>query len=393
MDEGDGERPTKLQKVDHDVQDDRIEPVMSGAIQTSDVTTNGQSDADGSHQDGQTTEKLSKNQLKKLRRKQRWEEKREQRKLRRKEKLKARKERRREQKEKGEVQLSRKAQQARSVLLPITFVIDCGWDEYMLDHERISLSSQLTRCYSDNSRAPFRGHLIISSFNKLLKERFDTVLAKTHENWKGVRFLSEDFVFAASLAADWMKAPGSQLLGAFSGKTDAKPEDGEVVYLSSESPNTLTELKPYSTYIVGGLVDKNRHKGVCYKRATELGIKTAKLPIGEYLQMSTRKVLATNHVVEIMLRWLELGDWGEAFLRVIPKRKGGVLKPGVKDEAGDSAEARDNADDTSSATSGSESSDEQETTDDEGGPSMQEEKGEHQVTDGQSPNAQEAGST
>jgi tRNA (guanine9-N1)-methyltransferase len=88
----------------------------------------------------------------------------------------------------------------------------------------------------------------------------------------------------------------------------------------------LTELKPYSTYIIGALVDKNRHKAVCYKQAVAKGIKTAKLPIGEYIEMSHRSVLATNHVVEIMLRWLECRDWGEAFMKVIPQRKGGRLK-------------------------------------------------------------------
>ena len=230
---------------------------------------------------------------------------------------------------------SRRRRPAQAATLPLTFVLDCSYDELMLDKERISLSSQITRSYSDNNRSPYRAHLVVSSFDKLLKERFETVLAKTHENWKGVRFMSEDFMHAAEVAKDWMK-PGeaNKMEGMFAKKAnDAKPEDGEVVYLSSESPETLLELKPYSTYIIGGLVDKNRHKGICYKRAVEKGIKTAKLPIGDYIQMQSRAVLATSHVVEIMLRWLEIGDWGEAFMQVIPSRKGGVLKE-TKDNSG-----------------------------------------------------------
>ena len=50
--------------------------------------------------------------------------------------------------------------------------------------------------------------------------------------------------------------------------------------------------------------------------------------------MNSRSVLAVNHVVEIMLRWLECGDWGEAFEKVIPKRKGGVLRSKIKAKEG-----------------------------------------------------------
>ena len=99
-----------------------------------------------------------------------------------------------------------------------------------------------------------------------------------------------------------------------------------LVYLTSDSPHTLDRLSPYTSYIIGGIVDKNRHKGICYKRACERGIPTAKLPIGEYMTMQSRTVLTTNHVVEIMLKWLDTGDWGEAFLSVIPKRKEAKLK-------------------------------------------------------------------
>lgn len=150
---------------------------------------------------------------------------------------------------------------------------------------------------------------------------------------------------AAEMAKDWMKEPqGGQMAGVLTEQADAKPEDGEVIYLTSDSPDTLTELKPYSTYIIGGLVDKNRHKGICYRQATERGIKTAKLPIGDYIQMASRSVLTTNHVMEIMLRWLEVGDWGEAFMQVIPQRKGGQLKkPKEASEDAENEEAAEEA--------------------------------------------------
>lgn len=139
--------------------------------------------------------------------------------------------------------------------------------------------------------------------------------------------MEENWLHAADQAKEWMQAPkGGEMVGPFADVTDAKPEDGELVYLSSDSEETLTEIKPYSTYIIGGLVDRNQHKGVCHQRATEMGIRTAKLPIGDYIQMASRTVLATNHVVEIMVRWLQLRDWGEAFMQTLPARKGGTLK-------------------------------------------------------------------
>jgi tRNA (guanine9-N1)-methyltransferase len=375
---------------------------------------------------------LSKNQLKKLKKKQEWEDGREQRKVHRKEKDKARKERRREeiiQQITAEEEAAASGANIPATLdadgnpqdptaarapklagrkhaglpgsqqVPVTFIFDCDFDDLMLETELTSLGSQLTRCYSDNRKGTFRAHLAVSSYGKRLKERFDGVLEGQHKNWKGFRVCEEDFVSVAEQAKVWMRSKGGgKVVGAIAqdrvqeaedaitkgsedatskaanvqggkrdvvvtqdelpseetqdGATEQKalsttetfntteapstrevpsnaPEDlpdGEVIYLTADSPNTLTTLSPYSTYIIGGIIDRNRHKGICYKRAQERGIKTAKLPIGEYLEMASRQVLATNHVNEIMVKWLEEGDWGRAFMSVIPKRKGGVLK-------------------------------------------------------------------
>ncbi|CAI7577479.1 unnamed protein product [Penicillium glandicola] len=382
------ERPRKLVKLDHDEETTHevLGPAMTGAgdvagnepkpacaqignepldlseftVQQEKKTSNESTTQDGAEGHAPV---MSKNQMKKLRRAEAIQQKRALQKAQKKDKIIEKRERRRamiqEARETGGEEAvnnlralwrGKKAKHTKSTLLPLTFVMDCGYDELMSDRERISLAGQLTRSYSDNSRAIFNGHMMFSSFDKLLKERFDTVLA-CHKNWKRVRFLQEDFVRAGELAKEQMtSARGGQLAGPFSEQTDAKPEEGEIIYLSSDSENTLTELKPYSTYIVGALVDKNRHKAVCYNQAVAKGIKTAKLPIGQYIQMAHRPVLATNHVIEIMLAWLELRDWGAAFMKVIPTRKGGALR-GKQNEGEDDAENdAEDAEDAEDAT-------------------------------------------
>ncbi|EDN97274.1 hypothetical protein SS1G_11799 [Sclerotinia sclerotiorum 1980 UF-70] len=160
--------------------------------------------------------------------------------------------------------------------------------------------------------------------------------------------IEEDLEPSESVAATSV-APETTSIPAVS-ETSQVPEPSEpnpttstnpppsIIYLTSDSPNTLTTLTPNTTYIIGGIVDKNRHKGLCYKRACDAGVATAKLPIGEYMTMQSRTVLTVNHVMEIMIRWLETGDWGEAFLKVIPKRKEAKLRTKGRDGEGEGEE-------------------------------------------------------
>lgn len=301
---------------------------------------------------------MSKSRLKKLKKQQRWEEGKDGRRMKRREKRHERQVRKRARREE---EIAAAATEGRDpnldndrrgrphVKVPVAIIVDCQYEQYMQEGELVSLSSQITRCYSDNRAAKHPVHLYISSYGGNMKQRNETVLENQHLKWKGVHLCEGDFVEVASHAKAAMASPRGgeriQLLQqdnsaepvslatpAQTTKSAPTPEleaddvDKSIVYLTADSPYILDRLEPNTSYVVGGIIDKNREKGLCYRLAREKNVRTAKLPIGEYMVMHHRHVLATNHVVEIMLKWLETGDWGAAFMQVIPTRKGGKLR-------------------------------------------------------------------
>lgn len=312
---------------------------------------------------GPDEQPMSKNALRRLRKQQKWDDGKDDRRKRRKEKRHDRKVRDRAERAtliaQGVDPATLIQKKPSAVVVPVSLVLDCDFEQYMTDKERVSLSSQVTRSYSDNKGAKYRSHLCVAGFSGRLQERFTGVLGNQHENWKGIDFCEDNFLVCAEKARASMSEDGGELIAPLQNSLDnpvpwvrdetdpfplpdPEPQLNEaykdVVYLSSDSPYTLERLEPHTIYIIGGLVDKNREKGLCYRRAREKGIRTARLPIGQFMVMQSRQVLATNHVVEIMLKWLEFEDWGKAFMAVIPKRKGGRL-------IGDDTEEQDEDDD------------------------------------------------
>ena len=110
-----------------------------------------------------------------------------------------------------------------------------------------------------------------------------------------------------------------------------------LVYLSADSPHELSRMEQGTVYVIGGLIDRNRHKGLTQARAEAAGIPTARLPIDAYVQLQASRMLTTLHVVQILLAWQECKDWRTAFLSVIPQRKGAVAKR-VTDQGDDGSE-------------------------------------------------------
>ena len=96
-----------------------------------------------------------------------------------------------------------------------------------------------------------------------------------------------------------------------------------VVYLTSDSEQTLEQLEDDKIYVIGGIVDRNRLRCAALGRAKELGIATAKLPIDVYLKtMPSTRVLTCNHVFDLLLKCREhKGDWKKSLMQVLPTRK------------------------------------------------------------------------
>lgn len=173
----------------------------------------------------------------------------------------------------------------------INICIDLSFDELMIDKDMAKTIKQVLRIYTVNRRAKAPLQLHLSSFKGRSEKEFN----RHHgfEHWD-INFHSDDYI-------------------------NVFPKEN-LVYLSSESENVLNVLEENKVYIIGGLVDHNSHKGICYNKAVEQGISHAKLPLEEYFWMRQRKVLTINHVFEILLFVSEGSSFKEAFEKVLPQR-------------------------------------------------------------------------
>ncbi|KAL5527730.1 hypothetical protein ACEPAG_6531 [Sanghuangporus baumii] len=202
-------------------------------------------------------------------------------------------------------------------------VVDLGFDSYMTDKEISSLSSQLAYCYSANRKATqsFES-LLFTSLAGRLHARLERENSAGYKRWTDCEWWEEgyDRLWGEDPRAD--EVSNSEEESANRDEKRSRSSKDAVVYLTSDADDELEELKEGETYILGGIVDRNRHKFLCQKKAAAQGIRTARLPIGKYLkELKTRKVLTVNQVFEILIHWVESRNWEEAIYSVMPKRK------------------------------------------------------------------------
>lgn len=185
----------------------------------------------------------------------------------------------------------------------VNIAIDLSFNSMMNEKELRKLMKQIQRCYSLNRRSDAPCQFYLTS----LKD----------EIAKGLMSKQPGFDY-------WdIHRKEEHFLDVFK---DFK-EKGTLIFLSSDSPNLLPDVAEIQkrggdyAYIIGGLVDHNVHKGLTLGLAQKSGIQTARLPIDQCMELCVSKVLAVNHVFEIMLNATNGIAWSQSFMNVIPARK------------------------------------------------------------------------
>jgi tRNA (guanine9-N1)-methyltransferase len=184
--------------------------------------------------------------------------------------------------------------------------LDCSFEDKMSDKEINSLASQIRYCYAFNKRAKHPVRVTVTSLS-----------GKTHEILQNVSGFDQ-------WAHRQFHQTEKDILETFDS------DKSKLVYLTSDSETVLQSLEEDKIYIIGGIVDRNRLKRAAIDRAEALGVATAKLPILDHLEMLSTKVLACNHVFDILLKWKECDkDWKKTLLNVLPIRKDAKEKTSV----------------------------------------------------------------
>lgn len=114
-----------------------------------------------------------------------------------------------------------------------TVLFDLSFDEKMTDKEIRSLTQQMMFCRGVNRRVEKPVKIVCASMCGRTEKRLDTAITGFH-TWK-----------------HWTADKRSHI--------ELYPRE-QLVYLSGDAKDTLLTLEPDKVYIIGGIVDHNRHK-------------------------------------------------------------------------------------------------------------------------------------
>ncbi|XP_040819174.1 tRNA methyltransferase 10 homolog B isoform X2 [Ochotona curzoniae] len=109
-----------------------------------------------------------------------------------------------------------------------------------------------------------------------------------------------------------------------------------LVYLTPDSEHALEDVDLNKVYVLGGLVDESVQKKVTLQKAREHSVRTARLPIQEYMVRCQNEknyhseVLAINQVFDVLATYFETHSWPEALKKGVSSGKGFVVRSALE---------------------------------------------------------------
>uniref|UniRef100_A0A7R9TUM7 tRNA (guanine(9)-N(1))-methyltransferase n=1 Tax=Prasinoderma coloniale TaxID=156133 RepID=A0A7R9TUM7_9VIRI len=186
----------------------------------------------------------------------------------------------------------------------VRLAIDMRWADQQTDREMRSLSFQLSQAYASNRLSPDPCCIVLAGLSEASHAAIRQVNAGL-DNWRAT------VIEHAALAELYAE------------------RRADVVYLSADADEELTEIERDKVYVVGGMLDHNSRKGATQECADAEGWRTARLPLARHVELGGSPVLTVNQVVDMLLLQLAgvhaglEGDraWKMAIEMAVPQRK------------------------------------------------------------------------
>ncbi|XP_056225979.1 tRNA methyltransferase 10 homolog B isoform X1 [Seriola aureovittata] len=185
--------------------------------------------------------------------------------------------------------------------------VDLSMTDCMSDKEISRLAGQLRRLYGSNKKAARPFHLFL------------TDLREDSRLYRECIRMNDGFLNYM------MDITEESCLDLFPTET--------IIYLSPDAEEALETVDADKVYVLGGLVDESIQKKLSFSRAGELSVRTARLPIDEFMVKKNNaknfhsKILAVNQVFDILLTFCDTGSWSDALQAWFPLGKGYVVAP------------------------------------------------------------------
>lgn len=211
-----------------------------------------------------------------------------------------------------------------------TLIVDCAYNHLMSPGEGASLGTQLMHSYAAVRRRAAKVRLALSGVADARLAQLSRVSGAAQWRVHVTRDPLELLFIMARSGAGGQVGIESETVTVTSSESPLAPQapysgigaderpvlqKNLTTYLTADAETVLWRFELGEAYVIGGVVDRNRHPGVAAARAAALGLRTARFPLHECGAPETsaaaaagtlrRRVLTTNKAVDLCAAVIE----------------------------------------------------------------------------------------